>query len=55
MANSLETCKHSKLDEIWGDYKCLKLQHRICDPLICKSCVSYEEDKDKKGGNTNER
>ena len=42
-----ETCKHAKLDEEWGEYKCLKLQRRIYKPDLVLKCFYYKENKAK--------
>lgn len=42
-----DTCKHAKLDEEWGEYKCLKLQRTIYKPDHVLKCFYYKEDKTK--------
>lgn len=42
-----ETCKNAKLDEKWGEYKCLKLQHTIYKPEEILNCKYYKPNKTK--------
>ena len=41
-------CKHSKFDEVWGEYKCL--QRAVYLPIIleAKECPFFEKKKEKK-------
>lgn len=42
-------CPHMIFDELWGEWKCLRLQIRIYGSDICKECtVCKELKKDKK-------
>lgn len=34
-------CKHAKFDEIYGEIKCLKKEHRIYDPEEYTGCKDY--------------
>ena len=38
-----ETCAHGKFDEIWGEYKCLKLDRRIYDVRARINCALWEK------------
>ena len=40
--NNCKDCVHSKFDELWGEYKCLKLHHRIYILLDKDECTYYE-------------
>lgn len=38
-----ETCTYGKFDELWGEWKCLKVSQRVHDDR--KTCENYEEKK----------
>ena len=38
-----ETCEHCKLDELWGEHKCLVHHHAIYIPI--EECKEYEPKK----------
>lgn len=48
--NDCTTCEHSKLDDRWGEYKCLKYGHKIYHPNHMWKCDGYKE-KRKAGNN----
>lgn len=49
MANCKD-CAHSVFDELWGEYKCLKGQHRIYILVSSENCPNYKKkDNEKKG------
>lgn len=41
------TCKHSKIDKVWGEVKCLKLTRTIYRPEEMNTCVYYKKDSSK--------
>lgn len=44
-----ETCAHGKFDKLWGEYKCMKFQHRIYDvrkKINCGDWVKNEKKED---------
>jgi hypothetical protein len=43
-----QNCVHSKLDEQWGEYKCMKYHRRIYILLDSEECANYEQDPNKK-------
>lgn len=43
-----KTCKHYVFDETWGEHKCKKFAHRICDLDKYVDCQSYEKKKEEK-------
>ena len=47
LINLCETCKNVKLDEEWGEYKCLKLQRKIYKPEEVTKCFYYKKDPTK--------
>lgn len=42
------TCEYAKLDELWGEYKCKKLQHKIYKPEESENCEHYKEKKESR-------
>ena len=38
-------CVHSKFDELWGEYKCLKLHRRCYILLEADECIRYKKGK----------
>lgn len=40
-------CEYSKLDELWGDFMCLKRQHAVYDHEKFAGCGFYESKKTK--------
>lgn len=41
--NDCATCKHAKLDDRWGEYKCLKYRHKIYHLRHLWTCDGYEK------------
>lgn len=39
--NKCQDCKHAKLDETWGDYKCTLHQRRISKPNDYTDCEDF--------------
>lgn len=44
------TCKHHKFDEVFGEHKCLKYQHKIYHPMATFECEGHERKKEDKNG-----
>lgn len=42
-------CENSIFDELWGEYKCKVLQHRMHILLDSSECKFYKKDLSKKG------
>lgn len=47
MGGNRETCKNAVLDELWGEYKCMKKHIRLYEEYECFRCKDYEKRKDK--------
>lgn len=45
-----ETCIHGVFDKLWGEYKCLKFQHRIYDVRKKINCALWEKGEKKGDG-----
>jgi hypothetical protein len=43
-----QNCVHSKFDEQWGEFKCMKYHRRIYILLSSEECANYEKDPTKK-------
>ena len=41
-----KTCEHARFDEIWGEYKCVKMEKTITSVKDRNNCVFYEKRKD---------
>ena len=54
MANLTESekackeCKHAIFDEIWGEYKCEILKHKIYHPIAVDECLYFEKGNPQK-------
>lgn len=44
------TCEHRKFDEVFGETKCLKYQHKIYHSMATFECEGYEKRKEDKNG-----
>lgn len=42
-----ETCIHGVFDKLWGEYKCLKFQHRILNVRDRINCALWEKGEKK--------
>lgn len=43
-----DNCVYLKLDEKWGEFKCLKHKAKIKDLSSCKSCKFYDSGENKR-------
>ena len=49
------TCGHHKLDEVFGEHKCLKYQHKIYHPMATFECEGHEKKQEEKNGKKHAR